>query len=228
MMNEQEELLQERLARLEAGEPLTTAGADLPEETAVSLNLAAELKQMTLPEPDETAVVSHRAAVLRAAQQQAAATTGVAANPTSLGWLSAFVDWWRSHRAVAVGATAFAAVLLVIFGFAYGWFERGTDNSAAVLEQNADRPAQASESTGSSLIDQLFGRDAEVADSPADETPPVASEETDTNEATEVAVVPENGPAYELFLPNITSPLQVGPQTAVLGDLQGVVSVQKA
>ncbi len=227
-MNEQDELLQERLARLEAGEPLTTAGADLPEETAVTLNLAAELKEITLPEPDETAVVHHRAAVLRAAQAQMSSSHE--ANQPGEGKVAAFaafVSWLRSHQAVAVGATAFAAMLLVIFGFAYGWFERGTDNSATVLEQNEDRPVQESESTGSSLIDRLFGRDEEVADSPADEAPPVASGEVDTNEGTEVAAVPDDDQAYDLFLPNVVFPLQTGPQTAVLGDLQGVVSMQK-
>ncbi len=227
-MNEQDELLQERLARLEAGEPLTTAGADLPDETAVALNLAAELKEITLPEPDETAVVHHRAAVLRAAQAQLS-DTAVANQPGEgkFAAFAAFVSWLRSHQAVAVGATAFAAMLLVIFGFATGWFERGTDNSATVLEQNDDRPAQDGETDGSSLIDRLFGRDEEVADESTDEASPVASGAMDADEAPAVAAVPEDDPAYDLFLPNVVLPLQTGPQTAVLGDLQGVVSVQK-
>ena len=227
-MNDYDELLQERLARLEAGEPLTTAGADLPDETAVTLNLAAELKELELPEPEETAVTHHRAAVLRAAQAQL--SSAEAANEPAEGRFAAFaafVDWWRSHRAVAIGATAFAAVLLVIFGFAYGWFERGADNSATVLDRDADQPAQESEAEGPSLLDRLFGENEEVADAPADAAPPVASGETVTGEAAEVAVVPEDDPGFALYLPNITAPLQTGPQTAVLGDLQGVVSVQK-
>lgn len=225
-MNGQDELLQERLARLEAGEPLATAGADLPEDTAVSLTFAAELKTITLPEPDETAVVSHRAAVIRAAQQHIT-STGKAANSPVETRFAAFVDWWRSHRAVAAGAMAFAAVSLVIFGFASGWFGRGSDNSATVLEQDEDRPAQEGESTGSSLLDRLFGEAEEVADSPTDDAPPVDNVGTETDEATEVAIVPGDDPAHELFLPSIVFPLQTGPQTAVLGDLQGVVSVQK-
>lgn len=225
-MNDYDELLQERLARLEAGELLTAAGADLPEDMAVSLTFAAELKTITLPEPDETSVVSHRAAVIRAAQQQIT-STGKAANPPIETRFAAFVDGWRSHWAVAAGAMAFAAVLLVIFGFASGWFERSSDNSATVVEQDEDRPAQEGESTGSSLIDRLFGQDEEVADSPADDAPPADNVATETDEATEVAIVPGDDPAHELFLPNIVFPLQTGPQTAVLGDLQGVVSVQK-
>ena len=227
-MNDHDELLQGRLARLEAGEPLTTAGADLPEDTAVTLNFAAKLKETTLPEPDETAVIHHRAAVMRAAQEQLS-SAGAANQPTEgkFAAFAAFVDWWRSHRAVAIGATAFAAVLLVIFGFAYGWFERGSGNSATVLEQDADQLAQESEADGPSLFDRLFGANNEVADAPADEAPPVASGETDTGEAAEVAIVPEDDPGYELFLPNLVTSLQTGPQTAVLGDLQGVVSIQK-
>lgn len=222
-MNEQEELLQEGLARLEAGESLAAVGVDLPEETAAALTLAAELKGLTLPEPEETAVISHRAATIRAAQQQIASGE-TASHPAEAKFaaFAAFVDWWRSHRARAVGAMAFAAVLLFLFGFAYGWFERSTGSGVTVVEQDAGNPAQASDTAGTSLLDRLFGGDGEVADV----APPVASGETNTDEAAEVAVLPDD-PAYELFLPNIASPLQAGPQAAVLGNIQGVVSIQK-
>jgi hypothetical protein len=70
MMNELDDLLQLHLVKLEAGEPLDAALAELPEETAAILATAAELKQVPLPEPSETAVVAHRAAAVRAAQQQ--------------------------------------------------------------------------------------------------------------------------------------------------------------
>ncbi|MCA9943497.1 MAG: FecR domain-containing protein, partial [Anaerolineales bacterium] len=226
-MNDYDEILQARVARLEAGEPLTTAGADLPEETAVALNLAAELQNLTLPEPEETAVRHHRAAAIRAAQQQFAAAKPVPA-PASPGWYAAFTAWLRGHRGFAAGAVAFAAVLLVLFAFASGWLDRGSRPGPTVLEADEANPAQADEGdSGSTFFDQLFGNDDEVAESAGAENPaevadlPAASE--DENEANAAATAEA---ASSMFVPFLSAPLQIGPQTAVLGDLQGVVSVQ--
>lgn len=96
-MNELDEQLQERLAQLEAGEPLTTAGAGLPAEVAEMLAFAAALQDVALPEPDETAVIAHRAAAIRAAQQMKLPQNE--ADPTQTGGFSAFWAWWRGINA---------------------------------------------------------------------------------------------------------------------------------
>lgn len=218
-MNNFDEQLQERLARLEAGEPLTTAGADLPEDVAGALALAAELKDVPLPEPDETAVIAHRAAAIRAAQQ----IPQVAADPSQTGWFSAFWAWWRGHQLVAWGATAVAAVLL--FLFVGSLLTRDENTTAPVAERDEDNPAQAEDNDGISFFERLFGIDEATEDSTVADA---GNADSAMDEADEVAIVPGDEPGFQTYLPILTEPLQTGPTTAVLGDLQGIVSVQKS
>ena len=224
-MNDFDEQLEERLTRLEAGEPLTIAGADLPEDMAGALALAAELKNVTLPEPDETAVIAHRAAAIRAAQQMNASQ--VADVPVPTGWFAAFWAWWRGHQLVAWGATAVAAVLL--FLFVGSLLTRDENRTAPVAERDEDRPAQSEDSEGNegvSIFERLFGGDEAAEDVAIADAPPAENAGSTTDEAAEVAVVPDEEPGFQTYLPILTEPLQTGPTTAVLGDLQGVVSVQ--
>ena len=93
-MNDLDELLQEGLTRLEAGEPLDVASAALPDETAVALNMAAQLRSLPLPEPDESAFIAQRAAIIRTAEQQAAQMRP-AQNASPVGWLAPILAWWR-------------------------------------------------------------------------------------------------------------------------------------
>lgn len=212
-MNELDEQLQDRLALLEAGESLTTAWEGLPEETAIALTLAAELREMALPEPDETAVVAQRAAVIRAAQQQALTQSNTASAPTD--WLSAFWAWWRGHQVVAWSAAAVATILLL---FVVGrLLNKDVETIPTVVEQEEETSAESGESDGSSLLDRLFGEAEEDTEAPVEDAPGT----------TEVAVAPEAEPGFQSYLPLLSEPLAVGPQTAVLGDLQGVVSVQQ-
>ena len=222
-MNELDDLLQLHLVKLEEGEPLDVVLAELPAETAAILAMAAELKQVPLPEPSETAVVAHRAAAVRAAQQQAIAAPPPATAPAA-GWLAAFLAWWRGNQALAWSVTAVATVLLVLF--LSSLLNRGADTTATVAEQDETSPTQQeqeNEPTNDSLLDRLFGPDSE--DLAEDTISPSAAEATDSS-GSDVAAV-EDDPGFQLYLPILVDPLQVGPQTAVLGDLQGVVSVQE-
>ncbi|WP_420642180.1 DUF5666 domain-containing protein [Candidatus Leptofilum sp.] len=231
-MNQNEEQFQERLARLEAGEPLTTAGADLPQEEAAALVLAAELKDVTLPEPEETAVLYHRAAAVRAAQAAAAKPK---AESVQTGWLAVLLAWWRNNRTVAWGITAVAAVLVV---FLVGsLLNRQTEPATSVADQDEDRPAQTAEGADEtadedsvSLLDRLFGGDEPVADEPiVEEAPAEVPETTGVAEADDTAPDAAAGAdlPYETFLPNLLVSLETTSQTAVLGDLNGLVTVQQ-
>ncbi len=227
-MNEHDEQLQEHLVRLEIGEPFSSVVVGLPEDMAADLALAAELKKVNLPVPGETAVVSHRAAAMRAAQQQAVAARAAdyLDEPQPVAF-AAFAAWWRNHRARAVVAIAFAAVVLVIFGFASGWLAQSKDNDPVVVERDEDPPAQEGDTALGAWLDRLFDRDNEAVDAPSGEAPSVVGEELETEDAS-TAGVTEDDLAYETFLPNLVLSLQTSPQTAVLGEVQGLVSVQKA
>ncbi|MBK8905562.1 MAG: FecR domain-containing protein [Anaerolineaceae bacterium] len=219
-MNDLDALLQERLEQVEQGAPVTVAGGDLPEDMADLLALTAELRAVPMPEPDETAVLAQRTAVLQAARQQLAVAEP-AADAAAPAWLVALLAWWRAHQVLAWGATAVAAVLLILF--VGGLLNREAESTPAVAEQDEDRQEAAepedSASDGPSLLDRLFGRDEA-------EVPPTVVAESTTAPASE-AVTGEEGPGYELYLPVLTESLETGPQTAALGDLQGVVSVQQ-
>ena len=222
-MNELDEQLQERLAQLEAGEPLTTAGAGLPAEVVETLAFAAALQDVALPEPDETAVIAHRAAAIRAAQQMKLPQNE--ADPTQTGGFSAFWAWWRGHQLVALGAAAAAAVLF--FLYLGSLVTRDTFTPVPIAERDDDQPAPSSESDGASLFERLFGADEATETDSVVEAPLAETAESTVDAAAEQAAVPEAEPGFQTFLPVLTEPLQTGPTTAVLGNLQGVVSVQK-
>ena len=223
-MNDLDELLQEGLTRLEAGEPLDVASAALPDETAVALNMAAQLRSLPLPEPDESAFIAQRAAIIRTAEQQAAQMRP-AQNASPVGWLAPILAWWRDHRAIGWGLAAVTAVVVLLFVSGLGNRER--NDPVTVVDRVEARPVQESDAgTGSvSLLDRLLGRDGV-----SDETPSVAADpvEDSAESETTVAEVAEDALAFQTFLPYTTSPLIVGPETAVLGDFQGVVSVLQA
>jgi hypothetical protein len=65
---EAEDLLAVNLTQLEMGYPLDELGADLPEQEARLLHLAASLQKTAFPVEDDTAVISQRAQLLRAAE----------------------------------------------------------------------------------------------------------------------------------------------------------------
>lgn len=218
-MNDLDALLQERLEQVEQGAPVTVAGANLPEDMVELLTLTAELRAVPLPEPDETAVLAQRTAVLQAATRQLSPASPTAAAAVS-GWWAGLLAWWRVHQVLAWGATAVAAVLLIFF--VGGMLDREVDSTPTVAERDEEdeEPVEQenSDSDGPSLLDRLFGRD-EV------EVPATAVAEATTPPASEVAA--GEGPDYDLYLPFLSESLVTGPQTAVLGDLQGVVSVQQ-
>jgi hypothetical protein len=66
---EAEDRLAVNLTQLEMGYPLDGLGADLPEQEARLLHLAASLQKTAFPVEDDTAVLSQRAQLLRAAEQ---------------------------------------------------------------------------------------------------------------------------------------------------------------
>ncbi|MEK7785208.1 MAG: hypothetical protein AAB658_07270, partial [Chloroflexota bacterium] len=65
-MDELHDLFQERLARLEQGEPLEACLAGLPEEEASLLKMAAQLSTVNYPEQASGSILTQRIKLLRA------------------------------------------------------------------------------------------------------------------------------------------------------------------
>jgi hypothetical protein len=74
-MDELHDLFQERLARLEQGEPLEACLAGLPEEEASLLKMAAQLSTVSYPEQATDSVLAQRIKLLRAAKEKNTMTT---------------------------------------------------------------------------------------------------------------------------------------------------------
>ena len=71
-----EELLQERLARLEAGEPLEACLDGLPDDVAGAMRSAGALRSIRFPSRSAERVAAQRASLTRAAQEQRAPVSG--------------------------------------------------------------------------------------------------------------------------------------------------------
>jgi hypothetical protein len=101
--------LQEHIARLEAGEPLDTVLADLPQDEADLVRMAAALQAVPYPARTESTVAVQRAQLLRAAQAQQGKTK-MTSQPIPP---SPAPPRWTLFAALA-GVAAFA--LLCVFG----------------------------------------------------------------------------------------------------------------
>jgi hypothetical protein len=220
---EPEDLLAINLTQLEMGYPLDELGADLPEQEARLLHLAASLQKTAFPVEDETAVLSQRAQLLSAAEQlYPRANTATPTAPTSwlarveqfLIWLGTQVDGLLRRRDVAFGLGAALLIVLLVGGV---WLLYSRQNSPAP-RTDRDEPAS-------------------VADADAgDEDPAVSAgadigKEDETavpNPTAETAIAADTDADYELYLPLAEFPLQVNAQTAVLQTVNGVVEGQTA
>jgi hypothetical protein len=104
-MNRIEDLFQERLEQLQNGEPLEDCGAGLPEQEAQLLALAAKLRELDYPQPNQETVATQRAEVMR----QARARGRPKALPRSRRTVSRSLPRWT------VPAVAFAVPVLLLF-----------------------------------------------------------------------------------------------------------------
>ncbi|HKZ86125.1 MAG TPA: DUF5666 domain-containing protein [Anaerolineae bacterium] len=109
-----EDLLQERLARLEAGEPLEACFDGLPEEQADLLRTAGALRSIRFPSRSTERVAAQRAGLMRAAKEQRAPAAGPGSH-ISLSTLSAWlVNRLRTlPRPAAVALTGLAILALM-------------------------------------------------------------------------------------------------------------------
>jgi len=125
-MNEFDDVLQEHLERLEAGESLETCIADLSPEDAELLQLAAQLQHFEVPIPAATTVLAQRAAVLAATPSPPPPTS----QPEQLGFLALLASFFNSPSRIA-GAVALAVIAIIAIGL---WANR--PNTEAELAQD--------------------------------------------------------------------------------------------
>jgi hypothetical protein len=109
-MNEHEDVLQERLERLEAGESLASCMAGLSPEDAELLQLASQLQQIEAPMPVAASVAAQRAALLAATPAPPPAN-----EPEKASFFILLANFFNSPTRIA-GAVALAVVAIIAIG----------------------------------------------------------------------------------------------------------------
>jgi hypothetical protein len=202
-MKKEEDVIQERLARLEAGESLEVCLSELAEDQAQVLLVAAELRGLAFSQA-ETIVSAQRTALLKMAARE------LQGNPQKRGEAADLLSPWSKFQqqlglifAQRRAVVALVAILMVAL-FAGLWAtQSGREDGDSVAVESTGRPGQATSPIERSGPD-------EVASLPA--APP---EEAASSEAVNT-----------VFVPVLTSPLNQTPQQAVLQDIRGLVEVQ--
>ncbi len=198
-MNKLEDLLQERLEQLEAGQPLAVCLAGLPEEEAKLLRLTADLQALTYPLPDRETAVAQRASLQRLTQSRQP-------RRAPAGWGTILADWWRAQTTARRGALAALAAVTVITLVAGLGGLFAPDEAATPVAMTESEPASGEPAAPASVPD--------LAEMPESAVEP----------AVEPAPVVESG--NTLFIPLVSIPLDFGPQKAALEPVQGLVEMQ--
>jgi mannose-6-phosphate isomerase-like protein (cupin superfamily) len=197
-MNKPEELLQERLERLESGESPDVCVQGLPDVEADLLKLTYRLRQLQYPARDDEIVASQRQTLL------ALATRGENMKKIDK-WIQRFlpniVTWTGGRRApyMLVGG----AVLIVV-----------ACTLTVILLTGKLRPGESPLSTPQDIT------------SIRETIAPGATPEVVTDDATSEATLATAESAYNVFIPLLAKPLTLSPQRAALQDVHGLVEVQ--
>jgi len=214
-MKNLEELLQERLERLEAGEALEACLADLPEDEADLLRMAAMLRKVQYPERAPEVVADQRANVLKLAAEEKKVHNRLSHR------VDKALERFRLPRllplAVSLGAVAFlfVCVLVVLIGAGFVWrsyqgaqlAQDSLPSSTSVIVAPSPIP---SPTLGVVVQDVSPSPTLTPEESPAEDLPPGPAEES----------------THAVFLPLVSLPEFQNPQVAVLKEPQGLVQVQ--
>jgi hypothetical protein len=145
-MRQPEELLQERLERLEAGKPLEACLAGLPEDEADLLKLAAGLCEVHYPTPDSAVVTAQRAALLRQATKEEKAMRAQSSLQMEQRPARSRPGWLLPLTAIS-GAIAclLICVLVTVMGVGVAWWSLQSPDEARLARGPVSEPT--SEST---------------------------------------------------------------------------------
>ncbi len=202
-----EDLLQERLEMLEAGQPLDACLAGLPSELAEALQMAVVLREEIVPVLAAPTAAQQRAGVVALASQ-----TLTMPAPT-LG--ERIAAWFKARTATEWVFTAVMAPALTVLLVALIFNAFRNPTTQPVVSED---PTAEVATTG-----QEPEVEVEVAPPTAAPTAVAASEE-----AAPVAEVAAERTGFLAFLPMASNPLETDPTTAALERTQGVVEVQTA
>jgi hypothetical protein len=209
-MNQLEDLFQERLERLERGEPLEACAAGLPEREVELLALAAGLGKLAYPAPRQEASAMQRAALLRLAEKERTVS------PRSIDVerrraVTARPRWFIPAALAAAAVLLLACALVALVAGGALWralrYSSPTHGTGTVAVAGVDKGAGVSPLSSPTSVP---GTAQPVAPLPA--------------ATATVAVAASSTSTYTVFVPVSLNPMP--PDRAVLRVAQGVVEVQ--
>jgi hypothetical protein len=208
-MKTPEDLLQEQLERLEAGEPLEYCLVGLSAGEAELLQTAAALRQLPYPHTNQHAIASQRAHLMQLAQKELSMNE----EPTKK---LTFMTWLQSLTKMPGAAIALAAFALLIW-LSFSLFKPDTAvKDTAVIPQPDTQTAVDTTAPNTEVAAPATTDDTEVADQ---------------EDEVEVAAVADTAvalPAYTAFLPLLDVAVAPDARTASIQEPHGVVEVQAA
>ncbi|MCL4262923.1 MAG: FecR domain-containing protein [Anaerolineae bacterium] len=219
-MNDIEEILQERIERLERGEAVEVCLAGLPEAEARALRLIADIRALALVDAEVASIADQRALVLGTAVTRLKPTAiPPTTAPPLLGQLQGWLDRLLSRRELAAGL----AIVLIVALLSVVWLglSRGqTGNDAeAVITAPGEQPGE--------TIAAEIPPTAPVETGAAEELPLGEGVADTAVSATAVTDVTATN-AVTAYLPILSTSLNLNAQTAAVEVVAGLVEIQGA
>ncbi|HRQ38069.1 MAG TPA: DUF5666 domain-containing protein [Chloroflexota bacterium] len=218
-MDELAELLQERIERLERGEPVDACLPGLPEAEARALRLIADIRAVSLLDAaldaEAESIADQRALVLGTAVRRLQPPTPPPASPPLIAQLQGWLDWLLTRRELAAGLAI--VLLIALVSLAWLGLSRGQtgDEAETVITAPDEQPA-----------------DTTVADIPPTPLPVESSgavgEEPPLGAVEEGTAVPTSTGAVTTYLPILSTSLNLNAQTAAVEVVAGLVEIQGA
>ena len=229
-MIEPEELLQQRLEQLEAGQPLATCLQGLPERETRILQMIAALKTVPFPEEDTELIAAQRANVLGAARTELTmkpTPVSDVTNTTAIPLLDRLrdqLDRLLSRRELATGlASVLVLIGLLVVGVGLSRWRDGRQEQIAAPGKS--QVAGEGQAAGETAPEASVEPDATAAPtSVAGVATGEAVAEAGSPPADAEVVAPT--PGQQLFIPFTSNPLILNPQTAAVEEINGLVEIQ--
>ncbi len=218
-MDELAELFQERIERLERGEPVEVCLAGLPEAEARALRLIADIRAFSAADAEAASIADQRALVLGTAVHRLKPSTPPPTSPPILAQLQGWLDWLLTRRELAAGL----AIVLLIALVSLAWLGLSRGQTDDEVETVITAPEEGPVTTI-------------IADNPP--APPIAEAGVPTTESPlgemgeETAVtgtaVTDTTNTITTYLPILSTSLNLNAQTAAVEAVAGLVQIQGA
>lgn len=218
-MNDIEEILQERIERLERGEPVEVCLAGLPEAEARALRLIADIRALALVDAEAESIADQRALVLGTAVTRLRPSTPPTTSPPLIAQLQGWLDGLLSRRELAAGL----AIILIVALLSVVWLGLSRGQTGRDAETVITTP---DEQPGETIAAET-PPNAPVETGAAEELP-LGESVVDTAVSGTAVTDPAATNTVTAYLPMLSTSLNLNAQTAAVEVVAGLVEIQGA